>query len=138
MRFIPLLLLFSLASTVASADGFRCAGEGFSVKVFHHTYPGRGARNPAALILAQERKGTLARLFDREITRLSTPDSVLYEGQGHSDVDGRFLFLQLEIYENESGDLYDSETHFGRLRLHMNRQKKELKMVCEQYHNDRL
>ena len=132
MKFI-LITALSLVSSAAMADGFRCQGEGFRAKLYNEVQPERGTRNPAVLIVSQRNAGTIATLEGDEIEKTVTDHAVAYEGKTNGKVDGRFVYVKLEVAKRarQTGPL--AGLHSARLTVNQDGASALASMVCDRY-----
>ncbi|MBI3544951.1 MAG: hypothetical protein HY075_16890, partial [Deltaproteobacteria bacterium] len=124
-----IITALSLVSSVAMADGFRCQGQDFRVKLFNETQPGRGTRNPAVLVVSERSIGTLATLEGEEITKTNRSTTVVYEGQTNGRQDGRFVAVKLVVAKTADTD----GTHLARLTVNADGQSRSETLSCERY-----
>ena len=75
----------------------------------------------------------MARIAAPDLEKITTRDSIIYEGQVNSSLNGHFIFVSLEIFREEGGDLYYSDSYFARLKLNAEHKKHDIKMLCERY-----
>lgn len=122
--------MFSLVSSVAMADGFRCSGEGFRVKMYNQVQPDLGTKNPAVLVVFEKGTGTLASLYGDEIEAEYSSETVMYAGQTNGKLDGRFVHVNLEIEKQPS---VDAETHAARLIVAENGLRRIAHLACSRY-----
>src|SRR5688500_11615998 len=93
-----LFVLFAISASSAWADGYRCEGRGYRVKLYNETQPEDGTRNPAVLIVSRKKGGTIARI-EEELEKEITETALVYSGQSHSAEDGKFLNVTLKVYK---------------------------------------
>ena len=132
MKYIVISIL-SLVSSVAMADGFRCQGEGYRAKQYNKVQPAEGTRNPAVLVVSHEDVGTLATLEGEDIQKSITEDTVIYEGQTNSSVDGRFVHVKLEIAKKPKLTGPYAGKHLAELTLNADGESKNALLACKRY-----
>jgi hypothetical protein len=132
MKYIVVSLL-SLVSSVAMADGFRCQGEGYRVKQYNQVQPEEGTRNPAVLVVSHQDAGTLATLEGDEIQKTITEDTVIYEGKTNSKLDGRFMYVKLEVAKKAklTGPL--AGKHLAELTVNADGSSDTALLACKRY-----
>lgn len=128
-----LITVLSLVSSVAMADGFRCQGTDFRVKLYNETQPERGTRNPAVLVVYERGVGTVATLMRDEITKTSGDESYVYEGQTNGRKDGRFVSVTLEISKTAETEGAYAGLHVGTLTVNANGHSRTGSVACERY-----
>lgn len=89
----------AFASTSAMASGFRCAGDGYNVKLYNKT--AGGTRIPAVFILSHEdaSPATLLRRGEGEISKSNRLNTVRYTVDGNSKVGAETVILQISFKE---------------------------------------
>lgn len=103
----------------ALASGFVCeSNDGYEVKLYNHTDPSKGTKNPAAFLLSSGELGTLVERFDTEIAKTSLSNSTLYSVEGNSKTKSdriRFAVAFKEgVSEEREGDtVVGNLTFFG-------------------------
>lgn len=130
MKYLLFIAMFSLVSSVAMADGFRCSGEGFRVKMYNQVQPELGTKNPAVLVVFEKGAGTLATLYGEEIEAEYSSDTLVYGGQTNGKLDGRFVHVNLEIEKQPSED---GKTHAARLTVAENGLRRIAYLACARY-----
>jgi hypothetical protein len=129
-----LIALFTLVSSVAMADGFRCQNDGgLRVKLFNEIQPERGTRNPAILIVSERARGTLATLEGTEIEKTIDEASVTYEGQTNGTRDGRFVYVKLEVSKKAETDGDVAGMHRAVLTVNADNSSRSDLVYCERY-----
>ena len=132
MKFV-LISILSLVSTIAMADGFRCQGSDFRVKLFNQVQPELGTRNPAVLVVSERGVGTIATLQGDEINKLNSPNTVIYHGQGNGYQNGRFVFVRLEVNKTaEEGGIY-AGYHLATLEVNADNASRVATLACNRY-----
>jgi len=116
----------------AFASGFRCAGEGYTVKMFNHISPEEGTRTPAALIIASEEEGTLLVRKGSEIRKNNRRNTVQYVVRGNRRLGADRAILQVAFKEGRE-TLEDGETVDGQLILQADEDREVVKLSCERY-----
>lgn len=132
MRFFIISLLF-LASSAAMADGFRCQGQDFRVKLFNEVQPSRGTRNPAILVVSERGIGTIATLDGAGIKKKLHLDTVTYDGQANSRIDGRFVYVKLEISKRVEAQGPFLGLHVAKLTVNANSSHRTQVLACDRY-----
>lgn len=132
MKYIVVALL-SLVSSVAMADGFRCSGDGYRVKLYNEVNPKNGTKNPAVFVVYETGVGTLATLFRDEINADYSEEAVTYDGQTNGKLDGRFVYVKLEIEKQaqEQGPL--AGARLGRLTVNADGESRVADLACTRY-----
>jgi hypothetical protein len=136
MKHLFALLFVTLSlSPLAMADGFRCIGNGYRVKMYNEVKPHRGTRNPAILVVSEEHMGTLATLINNDINKTIHESTVSYEGVAHAARDGRFVYVKLEIGKHVvKKDDEGTRWHDAALTLTMNGETRNEELSCARYY----
>ncbi|MEW6058344.1 MAG: hypothetical protein AB1540_17215 [Bdellovibrionota bacterium] len=132
MKYLVLLVL-SLSSSIAMADGFRCKGNGYNVKLYNQVDPHHGTKNPAILILSKRSIGTLAKIRGDDLDVLRTKHTVVYEGQTNRTIDGRFISIQLEVSRKPLFRSKKGDEHGGTLVISADRGTEYTHVACTRY-----
>ena len=137
IRGVPMKSILSvvllLVSSVAMADGFRCQGSDFRVKLFNEVQPDKGTRNPAVLTVYEKGIGTLVTLRAGEIEKTLDTKSVSYSGKTNSRVDGRYVSVRLEVEKKAQSEGVFAALHLARLTLNAAGESREVFLSCERY-----
>lgn len=127
------VVMLSLVSSVAMADGFRCSGDGYRVKLYNEVQPERGTKNPAVFVVYEKGVGTVATLYSKEINADYSEEVVTYDGQTNGKLDGRFVYVKLEIekQKQETGAL--AGAHLARLTVNADGDSRVAELACMRY-----
>lgn len=132
MKFVIVLAL-SLVSSVAMADGLRCAGDNFKVKLYNHVQPQNGTKNPAILAVSERGIGTVVVLHGLEIDKTNRALSVVYSGEQNSTRDGRFTSVRFAVRKMAIQDGPYAGAYAAALRVNANGESREETLVCVRY-----
>lgn len=130
---LVIITALSLVSSVAMADGFRCQGGDFRVKLYNETQPERGTRNPAVLIVSERSIGTVAKLDGADIEKTNKVGSVVYEGKANSKRDGRFVYVKFQVLKRAEVEGVYAGQHLARLTLNQNGYSRLQTLACDRY-----
>ena len=128
-----IVTVLSLVSSVAMADGFRCQGNDFRVKMYNETQPERGTRNPAVLVVYERGIGTVAVVDGSDIEKTNGEDTVTYEGQVNGKLDGRFTYVKLSIEKQARQDGAFAGLHVAKLQLNADKERRVQTLACSRY-----
>jgi hypothetical protein len=125
--------VITIASSIAMASGFRCEGQGYSVKLYNEVQPSLGTKNPAVLVVSSPEMGTIIRLQGSEIEKLQSVNAVAYQGNTRDVNTGRFASVRIEIVKQPvaSGDY--AGQHFARLQIKSDNGTWTAKLACSEY-----
>lgn len=132
MKYFVVAML-SLVSSVAMADGFRCSGDGYRVKLYNEVNPKNGTKNPAVFVVYEKGVGTVATLFRDEISAEYGKEVVTYDGQTNGKLDGRFVYVKLEIEKQaqEQGPL--AGARLAQLTVNADGESRIAELACTRY-----
>lgn len=128
-----IITALSLVSSVAMADGFRCANDDFRVKLYNEVQPENGTRNPAVLVVSEKGVGTIATLDGSEIEKTITETSVIYKGTTNSKLDGRYVSVKLSVRKTPSAYAKYEGQHHGVLTINADGETVKQSVLCARY-----
>ena len=134
MKYVAIVLMSLVASSVAMADGYRCEGQGYRVKMYNNVSPELGTKNAAVLIVSSDDEGTIAVLkpgTDLAVTNRGT--AWAYEGLTHERGNGQYAYTRLVVEKSPKGPGALSDSFDATLELNADNAKQVIDLVCEKY-----
>ncbi len=133
MKYVAIVLM-SLVSSVAMADGYRCEGQGYRVKMYNNVHRELGTRNAAVLIVSSDSEGTIAVLKPgTDLTKINHRDTWEFEGLTHEVSNGQFAYTSLIVDKEAKGPGALADIFDARLILNADKQREVIRLECVKY-----
>lgn len=125
-------LVIAVSGSAAFADGFKCSGEGYNVKLFNHVHAASGTRTPAVMVISSEEEGTLLVRRNDDISKTNRLNTVRYTVEGSRKLGADQAVLQVRFKQGQEV-IEDGEVRPGQLILTADGEKEVLELDCERY-----